>query len=101
MDKNKPKFVHVTYINTTPEKLWTALTTADFTQKYWMGQRIDSDWKGGSPVKFAKPDGIIKHIGEVLRFEPPKILSYSWLVITHIFSFVISGILLTLKKPIK
>ena len=42
MDKNKPKFVHVTYINTTPEKLWAALTTADFTQKYWMGQRIQS-----------------------------------------------------------
>lgn|ERR1700722_13527406 len=78
MDKNKPKFVHVTYINTTPEKLWAALTTADFTQKYWMGQRIQSDWKAGAPVKFTKTDGTVKHIGEVLRFEPPKILSYSW-----------------------
>ena len=78
MDKSKPKFVYVTHINTTPEKLWQALTTAEFTQQYWMGQRIQSDWKAGAPVKFTKPDGQIKDIGEVLRFEPPKILSYSW-----------------------
>jgi uncharacterized protein YndB with AHSA1/START domain len=78
MDKNKPKFVYVTHINTTPEKVWQALTTAEFTQRYWMGQRVQSDWKAGAPVSFAKPDGTVKHIGEVLRFEPPKILSYSW-----------------------
>jgi uncharacterized protein YndB with AHSA1/START domain len=78
MDKSKPKFVYVTHINTTPEKLWQALTTADFTQQYWMGQRIQSDWKTGAPVKFTKPDGQIKDIGEVVRFEPPKTLSYTW-----------------------
>ena len=48
---DKPKFVYVTYINTTPEKLWTALTSGDFTEKYWFGSRIQSEWKVGSPLK--------------------------------------------------
>ena len=33
----KPEFVYVTYIETTPEKLWEALTDADFTERYWFG----------------------------------------------------------------
>lgn len=78
MDKSKPKFVYVTHINTTPEKLWEALTTADFTRQYWGGHRIQSDWKVGAPVKFAKADGSIDDKGLVLGCEPPKILSYTW-----------------------
>ena len=46
---SKPKFVYVTYITTTPEKLWEALTSGEFTKKYWFGSRIESDWKVGSP----------------------------------------------------
>jgi uncharacterized protein YndB with AHSA1/START domain len=36
---SKPKFVYVTYITTTPEKLWEALTSGEFTKKYWFGSR--------------------------------------------------------------
>ena len=44
-------FVYVTYIRTTPEKLWTALTTTEFIKKYWFGMNIETDWKAGSPWK--------------------------------------------------
>ena len=43
----KPEFIYVTYIETTPEKLWHALTDGDFTQRYWFGARLRSDWKVG------------------------------------------------------
>ena len=41
----KPEFVYVTYIETTPEKLWEALTSGDFTERYWFCVRLKSDWK--------------------------------------------------------
>jgi uncharacterized protein YndB with AHSA1/START domain len=41
---DKPKFVYVTYIATTPEKLWEALTGGDFTERYWFGGRIRNQW---------------------------------------------------------
>ena len=44
----KPEFIYVTYIETTPEKLWHALTNGDFTERYWFGARLRSDWKVGS-----------------------------------------------------
>ena len=52
---SKPEFVYVTYIETTPEKLWHALTDGDFTERYWFGHRIASDWKVGSPYRFTHP----------------------------------------------
>ena len=49
---SKPEFVYVTYIETTAEKLWHALTDGDFTERYWFGHRISSDWKVGSAYGF-------------------------------------------------
>jgi uncharacterized protein YndB with AHSA1/START domain len=46
---SKPEFVYTTYIKTTPEKLWHALTDRDFTRRYWMDCTLTSDWKAGSP----------------------------------------------------
>jgi Activator of Hsp90 ATPase homolog 1-like protein len=51
---SKPEFVYVTYIETTAEKLWQALTDGDFTERYWFGYRVASDWKPGSPYRFAR-----------------------------------------------
>ena len=45
----KPEFIYVTYIETTPEKLWEALTNSDFTKRYWWDTSVVSDWKVGSP----------------------------------------------------
>ena len=44
----KSTFVYVTYIRTTPERLWSALTTWEFMQQYWFGMRAESDWRPGS-----------------------------------------------------
>jgi uncharacterized protein YndB with AHSA1/START domain len=75
---SKPQFVYVSYIKTTPEKLWAALTEGEFTRQYWFGYRIESDWTAGSELKFYAPDGTLAHLDRVLRVEKPKILSYTW-----------------------
>lgn len=67
---DKPQFVYVTYIATTPEQLWDALTSEEFTQKYWGGRRIQSDWQVGSPVKPVKENGDSDWEGEVLESDP-------------------------------
>lgn len=71
-------FVYVTHINTTPEKLWDAFTKPEFTQQYWGGNRIQSDWTTGASVKFLRPDGGIDLKGEILAAEPPRLLSYTF-----------------------
>ena len=68
---SKPEFVYTTYIETTPEKLWHALTDGDFTERYWFGHRVASAWEIGSPYKFAK-QGKDTIEGKVLVSEPPK-----------------------------
>lgn len=74
----KPSYVYVTYIATTPERLWEALTDGRFTRQYWGGRRITSDWKIGAPVSHVREDGCIDWVGQVLRYEPPRLLSYTF-----------------------
>jgi uncharacterized protein YndB with AHSA1/START domain len=75
----KPEFVYVTYIATTPERLWEALTRGEFTQIYWYGRRIESDWRVGSPVRFFDGDSdVLTDSGVVLECDPPRRLSYSF-----------------------
>jgi uncharacterized protein YndB with AHSA1/START domain len=78
---DKPKFVYVTYIATTPEKLWEALTSGDFTEKYWFGSRIDSDWKVGSPFKIHTGVADKDWQGQVLECDSPRLLSYKFRVL--------------------
>jgi len=74
---SKPEFVYTTYIETTAEKLWHALTDGDFTERYWFGHRIASDWKAGSPYGFVN-QGKTMVEGTVLISDPPRRLAYSW-----------------------
>jgi uncharacterized protein YndB with AHSA1/START domain len=74
---SKPVFVHTTYIETSAEKLWQALTDGDFTERYWFGHRVASDWEIGSPYKFTKSDANTIE-GKILVSDPPKRLAYSW-----------------------
>jgi uncharacterized protein YndB with AHSA1/START domain len=74
---SKPEFVYTTYIETTAEKLWHALTSGDFTERYWFGHRVASDWKPGSPYSFTKQGGTTIE-GNVLSLDPPKRLVYTW-----------------------
>ncbi len=75
---DKPGFVYVTYIDTTPEKLWEALTNPEFTRQYWGGTSIESDWKKGSPVKYINYKGGLDIEGEVIAAKRPSLLSYGW-----------------------
>jgi uncharacterized protein YndB with AHSA1/START domain len=74
---SKPEFVYTTYIETSVDKLWQALTDGDFTERYWFGHRVTADWKAGSPYRFAK-QGAKTIEGKVLVVDPPRRLAYSW-----------------------
>jgi uncharacterized protein YndB with AHSA1/START domain len=71
-------FVYVTYIRTTPERLWTALTDSEFIPQYWLGVRAEAEWRVGGPWKLVFPDGRVADSGEILEFEPPKRLAIKW-----------------------
>ena len=75
---DKSSFVYVTFIRTTPEKLWAALTTSEFIKQYWFGMKIETDWRVGSPWKLIFPDGRIADTGEVLELDPPRRLVLKW-----------------------
>lgn len=71
-------FVYVTYIRTTPEKLWEALTSPQFQKQYWFGMHQECDWKVGSPWKILFSDGRVADAGEVLESDPPCRLVLKW-----------------------
>jgi uncharacterized protein YndB with AHSA1/START domain/DNA-binding transcriptional ArsR family regulator len=75
---DKPSFVYTTYINTTPERLWQALTEPAFTQRYW-GITFDTDWKPGSTMTWHQRGvAIVDPEQVVLEAEPYTRLSYTW-----------------------
>jgi uncharacterized protein YndB with AHSA1/START domain len=73
----KPEFVYVTYIETTPEKLWQALTDSEFTRRYWFDTEVRSNWKVGSPFALVM-NGEVTDTGEILEADPPRRLSYTF-----------------------
>ena len=72
------RFVYVTYIRTTPEKLWHALIDPEFTRQYWCETHQESDWKPGSSWRMMIPDGRTADAGEILEIDPPRKLVLSW-----------------------
>jgi uncharacterized protein YndB with AHSA1/START domain len=72
------RFVYVTFIRTTPEKLWQALTDPAFIHQYWCGIRAESGWTPGSPWQLVIPDGRVADSGEVLEAEPGRRLVLRW-----------------------
>ncbi|HZS83058.1 MAG TPA: SRPBCC family protein [Stellaceae bacterium] len=75
---DKSSFVYVTYIRTTPERLWSALTTPEFIKQYWLGITVEAEWKRGGAWKLVRPSGEITDTGEIVEFEKPKRLSIRW-----------------------
>jgi len=71
-------FIYVTFIRTTPEQLWSALTNPTFTKKYWFGMHQETDWKPGSSWRMIFPDGRIADTGEIVQVDPPKRLVLRW-----------------------
>ena len=72
------RFVYVTYIRTTPETLWRALTEPEFTKRIWAETWQECEWKEGSPWRLMIPDGRVGDSGEVLEIEPGRRLVVSW-----------------------
>jgi uncharacterized protein YndB with AHSA1/START domain len=71
-------FVYVTYIRTTPEKLWSALTDGEFMKQYWFGMHCESQWTAGSSWKMVAGDGGVTDAGEIVAAEPPRRLVIRW-----------------------
>ncbi|MCI2421055.1 SRPBCC domain-containing protein [Saccharopolyspora sp. K220] len=72
------EFVYKTYIKTTPQRLWQALTDPAFTRRYW-GVAFDTDWQAGSPMTWEEHGAKTTNPGQVvLESEPYRKLSYTW-----------------------
>jgi uncharacterized protein YndB with AHSA1/START domain len=71
-------FVYVSYIRTTPEKLWSALTDPEFMRQYWFGVHGESRWTAGSPWKLVAGDGQVLDAGEIVEADPPRRLVIRW-----------------------
>lgn len=74
----KSTFVYVTYIRTTPEKLWSALTDIAFMKQYWFGMRCESLWTSGSTWQLISESGEVFDDGEILESDSPKRLVIRW-----------------------
>lgn len=72
-------FVYVSYIRTTPERLWSALTTdTGFMKQYWFGVRCECQWTVGATWKMIWPDGTVADTGEIVEAVPPRRLVIRW-----------------------
>jgi len=76
----RPSFVYVTYIATTIDRLYRALTSAEFTERYMFGRRVESTWAVGAPVRYTGRDGTLSDSGVVLEADPPRRLVFTWRV---------------------
>jgi uncharacterized protein YndB with AHSA1/START domain/DNA-binding transcriptional ArsR family regulator len=81
-----PDFVYTTYIRTTPERLWQALTEPSFTRRWWQ-TTFETDWLVGSPMTWDN-NGIVVADPEqiVLESDPYRRLVYTWHTFTPEFS---------------
>ena len=73
----KPAFIYISYIETTPEKLWEALTNSEFTTRYWWDTQLISDWKVGSPIALVLK-GKTTDVGEIVEADRPRRLAYTF-----------------------
>jgi uncharacterized protein YndB with AHSA1/START domain len=75
----KAEFVYTTYIRSTPQKVWDAITNPEFARQYW-GYGLGSDFKPGSQWNMTRGDGSgqVQTTGEVLESHPPSRLVLSW-----------------------
>ncbi len=75
---DRSHFVYVTFIRTTPAKLWEALTEPKFIRQYWFNATVECAWEKGSPWKMLRPDGSLTDAGEILEIDPPRRMVIRW-----------------------
>src|SRR6185503_8552165 len=78
MSEAQSRFLYVTYIRTTPEKLWAALTQPEFTRQYWFGTSMESEWKAGSAWTLKNAEGRVFDAGAIIEADPPRRLVIKW-----------------------
>lgn len=74
----KPTVVYTIYIASTPEKVWEALTTAEFSKKYFSSFGVEVELKAGGQFRVKAPDDSDHITGEVLECDPPHRLTVTW-----------------------
>lgn len=75
---SRSTFVYVSYIRTTQDKLWAALTDAEFMKQYWLGHHCESEWVAGSAWKMVSSKGAITDAGQIVESDPPRRLVIRW-----------------------
>jgi len=76
---DRPKFVYVIYIASTPEKVFCALTSTEMSKQYWSENYVESDWQVGSPFALRLARHEKQDItSEILEFDPPRRLAYTF-----------------------
>ena len=78
IDNFRPAIVYTIYIASTPEKVWQALTTAEFSRKYFFGNAVEVDLRVGGAFIVRTPDGALHIRGEVFECDPPRKLTITW-----------------------
>jgi uncharacterized protein YndB with AHSA1/START domain len=78
IDDFKPTTVYTIYIAATPEKVWQALTSAEFSRQYFFGNAIEVDLKIGGAFIVRAPDGSLHIDGEVFECDPPRKLTVTF-----------------------
>jgi uncharacterized protein YndB with AHSA1/START domain len=72
LDNFEPTTVYTIYIASTPEKVWQALTSAEFSQKYFFGNSVAIEQRVGGAFIVRTPDGSLHISGEVFECDPPR-----------------------------
>lgn len=78
LDQFKPLTVYTIYIASTPEKVWEALTSAEFSKQYFFGNAVEVEPRLGGAFIVRTPDGALHISGEVLAYDPPRKLSVTF-----------------------
>ena len=78
LEKFKPMTVYTIYIAATPEKVWEALTSAEFSRKYFFGNAVEVEQCVGGAYIVRTPDGALHISGEVIECDPPNRLTVTF-----------------------
>src|SRR6478736_4048183 len=78
VDSFTPATVYTIYIASTPEKVWKALTSAEFSRQYFFGFAVEAELRPGGAFIVRAPDGSEHINGEVIVCEPPRRLTITW-----------------------
>ena len=78
IDKFKPMTVYTIYIAASPEKVWEALTSAEFNRQYFFGNSVEIEQRIGGAYVVRTPEGALHISGEVMECDPPRRLSFTF-----------------------